>query len=85
MAIHHIRTWLHITSRLGITSFALCVHTASMCAALQAVMAIGDGGNDLPLLQSVGLGVAMGNAVPQVCAHASDAPVDAHCIPRQLV
>ena len=33
----------------------------------QAVMAIGDGGNDLPLLQSVGLGVAMGNAVPQVC------------------
>lgn len=30
-------------------------------------MAIGDGGNDLPLLQSVGLGVAMGNAVPQVC------------------
>lgn len=29
-------------------------------------MAIGDGGNDLPLLQSVGLGIAMGNAVPQV-------------------
>ena len=34
--------------------------------AMQAVMAIGDGGNDLPLLQSAGLGVAMGNAVPEV-------------------
>ena len=48
----------------------LDVHTASLCTALQAVMAIGDGGNDLPLLQSVGLGIAMGNAVPQVRAHA---------------
>ena len=35
-------------------------------ATVQAVMAIGDGGNDLPLLQSAGLGVAMGNAVPEV-------------------
>lgn len=33
---------------------------------VQAVMAIGDGGNDLPLLQSAGLGIAMGNAVPEV-------------------
>ena len=29
-------------------------------------MAIGDGSNDLSLLQSVGLGIAMGNAVPEV-------------------
>ncbi len=33
---------------------------------VQAVMAIGDGGNDLPLLKSAGLGIAMGNAVPEV-------------------
>ncbi|KAL3144565.1 hypothetical protein ABBQ32_004294 [Trebouxia sp. C0010 RCD-2024] len=33
---------------------------------VEAVMAIGDGGNDLPLLQSAGLGIAMGNAVPEV-------------------
>lgn len=58
----------------------LCIHyelkTAALCypstrlnndnIAVQAVMAIGDGGNDLPLLQSAGLGIAMGNAVPEV-------------------
>ncbi len=32
-------------------------------------MAIGDGGNDLSLLQSAGLGIAMGNAVPEVIFH----------------
>lgn len=45
------------------------------CFAVQAVMAIGDGGNDLPLLKSAGLGVAMGNAVPEVslyCTYLND-------------
>lgn len=29
-------------------------------------MAVGDGGNDLAMVQNVGMGVAMGNAVPEV-------------------
>lgn len=30
------------------------------------LMAVGDGGNDLAMIQGAGLGVAMGNAVPEV-------------------
>lgn len=33
---------------------------------LDAVMAIGDGGNDLHIVSHAGIGVAMGNAVPEV-------------------
>ncbi len=44
---------------------ALLAH-AGMDAA--DVMAIGDGGNDLELVQGVGIGIAMGNAVPSVKA-----------------
>ena len=34
--------------------------------AREAVMAIGDGGNDLHIVSHAGIGVAMGNAVPEV-------------------
>ena len=34
----------------------------------EAVMAIGDGGNDLHIVANAGLGVAMGNAMPVVSA-----------------
>lgn len=37
---------------------------------LQDTLAFGDGSNDLDLLQSAGIGVAMGNAVPQLKAAA---------------
>ena len=33
---------------------------------MDEVMAFGDGGNDLPMLEAAGIGVAMGNAVPEV-------------------
>lgn len=33
---------------------------------VEAVMAIGDGSNDLQIVANAGLGVAMGNAVPEV-------------------
>lgn len=37
---------------------------------LKDTMAFGDGGNDIPMLSHVGLGVAMGNAAPEVQAAA---------------
>ncbi|PNH06702.1 Phosphatase YidA [Tetrabaena socialis] len=42
-----------------------------------ALMAVGDGGNDLAMLAGAGLGVAMGNAVPGVRA-AADVVVAGH-------
>ena len=38
---------------------------------LKDTMAFGDGGNDVPMLSHVGLGVAMGNASPEVQAAAN--------------
>ena len=42
------------------------------------VMAIGDGGNDLAMVANVGLGVAMANAVPEVCAALLDTLLRSH-------
>lgn len=44
-----------------------------------ATVAIGDGRNDIPMIQAAGFGVAMGNAAPEVVAIADwvTAPVDA--------
>jgi hydroxymethylpyrimidine pyrophosphatase-like HAD family hydrolase len=39
---------------------------------VDAVMAIGDGGNDFELVQGAGIGIAMGNAVPEVRQVADD-------------
>ena len=47
---------------------------AQLGITLDEMAAFGDGGNDLEMLQEVGLGVAMANALPPVAAVA-----DAHC------
>jgi Cof subfamily protein (haloacid dehalogenase superfamily) len=54
---------------------ALCVHLG---ISLEEVMAIGDGPNDIPILSVVGLGVAMGNASPDVkaCSRYTTGDVD---------
>ena len=39
-------------------------------------MAFGDGGNDISMLQTVGTGVAMGNALDDVKAHADYVTTD---------
>ena len=39
-------------------------------------MAIGDAGNDLPMIINAGIGVAMENAFPEVKAHADKITLD---------
>ena len=43
---------------------------------LSETMAFGDGGNDISMLQTVGTGVAMGNALDEVKAHADYVTTD---------
>lgn len=38
--------------------------------AREETMAFGDGGNDVPMLEYAGIGIAMGNAAPEVARHA---------------
>ena len=49
---------------------ALRALTAHLGLSESEVMAIGDGNNDLSLISSVGLGVAMANATPELKAAA---------------
>jgi len=49
----------------------LCLLLDHLGIPAEAIMAIGDGSNDLEMVASAGLGVAMGNAVPAVKAAAS--------------
>ncbi len=55
---------------------ALAALTSHLGIALGEVMAIGDGTNDIPLLSSVGLAVAMGNAPEEVKAVAHYTTLD---------
>lgn len=53
---------------------------------LNETMAFGDGGNDIPMLEHVGVAVAMGNAAPEVkrAANYVTTSVDDHGIARAL-
>jgi Cof subfamily protein (haloacid dehalogenase superfamily) len=55
---------------------ALAALTSHLGIALSEVMAIGDGTNDIPLLSSAGLAVAMGNAPDEVKAAAHHTTLD---------
>ena len=65
----------------GIADIAACLGID-----ISETMAFGDGGNDLSMLRAAGTGVAMGNAVEQVKAHADyiTATVDDDGISRAL-
>ena len=47
-----------------------CGNRAVGYGRISETMAFGDGGNDLTMLRAAGVGVAMGNALDEVKAHA---------------
>lgn len=59
-------TYLELTAR-GVAKSSALEHLADLWhIPLADTMAIGDGENDLPMMFTAGLGVAMGNALPRV-------------------
>ncbi|WP_155287249.1 Cof-type HAD-IIB family hydrolase [Lacticaseibacillus zhaodongensis] len=61
-------TYLEITAA-GVSKSSALLHLADLLnIPIAATMAIGDGENDLPMMETAGLGVAMGNALPRVRA-----------------
>lgn len=58
--------FLEVANRLATKGFALAELAHSLNIKASQVMAIGDSWNDLDMLEYAGLGVAMGNAAPEV-------------------
>lgn len=68
--------FINILSRGASKGKALEVLTAHLKLELNEVMAVGDGKNDISLLNSAGLAIAMGNAYPEVKTVADHVTLD---------
>ena len=58
--------FVNITDRSVSKGEALSVLASHLGVSKSEIMAIGDGKNDIPLLENAGLAVAMGNADPEL-------------------
>lgn len=63
-------TFTDITSCKADKASGIAAMAAHFGIAISETMAFGDGGNDTPMLRQAGIGVAMGNALPDVQAAA---------------
>lgn len=69
-------TFCDITSAAADKANGICSIAQHLGIDLSETMAFGDGGNDISMLQTVGTGVAMGNALDEVKAHADYVTTD---------
>ena len=63
---------VHVVVKSHAASMAACITTLAEQYGIpsERVCAVGDADNDLPMLRAAGLGVAMGNALPEIQAEA---------------
>lgn len=60
-------------TKAGVTKGTALVHLANLLGiSMEQTMAIGDSENDLAILNAAGIGIAMGNAAPEILAGADD-------------
>jgi hydroxymethylpyrimidine pyrophosphatase-like HAD family hydrolase len=83
LALHCIRSpryldWMCEIAPAGVTKWSGVAAIAAAAGILpEQVCAVGDDVNDLPMIRAAGLGIAMGNALPEVQA-AADLVVSSH-------